>query len=95
MGLTMPIGLQVFDEASRLRMDTTTRTGIVLGFTEALGTAGSQVVEGFALGDPFYLLMPSVQVSAPPIGRPTVTISGNTIAWTVATGNWRLMWGVR
>lgn len=74
----MPQGLQVWNAAGNLIVDTNTSLGIILGthtITKSSGN-GSLIVPNLALGTPFFLF---VAVTASFF--PAISISGTTISW--------------
>jgi hypothetical protein len=75
----MPQGIQVWDDAGNLILDTSTRAGGFLGsITVASGApySGSITEPLLAEGTPFYFLQ-----SSDGDYQPTVTISGTTLTW--------------
>ncbi|WP_176086969.1 hypothetical protein [Martelella sp. HB161492] len=91
----MTAGLQTFDASGRIVLDTTSRTGRVIGVTTITGTSGSHSDAGLATGTPFFFLATTSPAVAKAV---TVTISGTTISWTIASdqasGSYPLVYGV-
>lgn len=50
----MPAGLQTFDAAGNIIIDTSTRVGTLLGVVDTGKSDGSLAVPAFALGTPFW-----------------------------------------
>lgn len=94
----MPAGLQVWNAAGVLTLDTSDRTGVILGYRDSLPASGSLVDVGLTRGEPFYLTQLAVNwIDSKGFILPTVTISGTTLSWSGAgnDGQWRIVWGVR
>lgn len=75
----MPVGLQVWDAAGNLIVDTTSYLGVILGthvITKSTGN-GSISFPDLALGTPFFTLVTSTGSFTP-----TISVSGTTISWT-------------
>jgi hypothetical protein len=79
----MPQGLQVWNAAGQLTLDTGTRISRLHGSFLTTSGAGSIILPSLAQGDPFFLLtVPSFNPSDNNYARPTITRSGTTISWT-------------
>lgn len=75
----MPQGLQVWNSAGQLIVDTNNALGVILGvhtITKSAGN-GSLSVPNLALGTPFFTLITSTGSFFP-----VIAISGTTISWT-------------
>lgn len=75
----MPSGLQVWNAAGNLIVDTNAALGVILGahtFTKSAG-AGALSDVNLALGTPFYTI-----ISYTGTFLPSISISGTTISWS-------------
>lgn len=84
----MPAGLQVWDAAGNLILDTSYRTGFVLGkvdIANATNASGNVTDANFANGTPFYFY---VADNTQALNEPTVAFAGNTMTWTATTSSW-------
>lgn len=76
-------------------VDYSNRLGTIIGFVETGQNNGSVTSPGFALGTPFYALLP-IGNGYTPLG-PRITFSGTTLTWTFRNNgygsNFRLMYG--
>ena len=96
----MPQGLQVWDAAGNMLVDTTTWMSQVLGSFElpADHAAGSTTDAGLATGRPFVVVLPyEGNLGAESTGNPIanqVTVSGTTISWNAAKVGCRVIYGV-
>ena len=85
----MPAGLQIWDAAGKLILDTTRRVPTVLGvlnqhIVNGAPSNGNIVNAGFARGVPFYYMVrfPYEQNYGSPVGV-NVVIAGNTLTWSL------------
>lgn len=81
-------GLRLRDGAGNLIVDTSTRTGQILGSQpiDSTNQSGSLTHGGFANGTPFFMLN-----GGPADADPAVSFSGTTMSWaknTVGPDNW-------
>ena len=96
----MPQGLQVWDAAGNLMIDTNTWHSQVLGnFTlGASHAAGSLVDANLALVRPFIFVLPNEgNEGGTAGGNPTaniVTISGTTVSWNAALSACQVVYGI-
>jgi hypothetical protein len=80
----MGVGLQVWDAAGNLVVDTTTRVGKILGVTTLTGgVAGSVVDSRFGFGVGFWRVVPLTNYA---VAMPTLSLSGDTLSWTWPNG---------
>ena len=77
----MPQGLQIWDENGVLKLDVTSRLGILLGFVNTNKVNGSLLVQGFERGTPFFFANLIENISGPSAIAPRIYTSGNTIYW--------------
>lgn len=81
----MPAGLQTWDAAGRLRLDTSVRMANLVGSVYTNGTNGSLVTDT-SKGTPFfYVTCPSE--TGPEHLLPIVSYSGNTLSWQYIGGD--------
>lgn len=79
-------GLQVFDGAGNLTLDTKDRLAKVLG-TISVSSNGSITVPLLTGNQPFILVYsPNSSLTNTSQSEPIVTISGSTITWTYQSG---------
>lgn len=81
----MPVGLQVFDPAGNIAVDTSDLLGRVLGVRAAGKVNGSINVPGFSTGTGWAAVLPHRvdDVYSPPIW----SISGTTLSWSYSEPN--------
>lgn len=86
----MALGYQVFDERGQVVLDTTARTGRILGSVKLQGAVGRMDIPGIE-GTPFVLVpqwprsMGSGQFGNASMGG-SVSFSGATLSWSFNTG---------
>lgn len=84
----MPAGLQVWDEAGNLIIDTSTFMGRLIASIDASAMSGTATVPGLDQGIPFAIPIldvgSGVQTYAT-VSMPQVTFSGNSVSWTRQT----------
>lgn len=96
----MPQGIQIWDAAGTMIMDTTTWCGQVLGnFTLAGGrAAGSTVDARLSQGRPWVMVLPfNGNEGSAPGGNPitdVVTFSGTTISWNASPNAVQVIYGI-
>lgn len=76
----MPQGLQVWDAAGSLIVDTSVKLARLLG-VQVVGVgnpSGNLVDANFAQGTPWYFIIGQLD----PYNRPDVSIAGTTLTWT-------------
>lgn len=94
----MAYGLQIFDAAGNLIVDTNTRIGTFLDIVSISNADGSATNAALAMGTPFWLL--HVLDTAYNSIAPSVSVSGTTISWAWRTPgdsgnpNCKLIYGV-
>ncbi len=91
----MTYGVRTFDEAGNIILDTNSRMGRVLGTAQSGTTPGSLVHAGFAVGEPFCIVIPTG--TGVQWGTPLVSFSGTTMSWSwprAAKTNCKLLYGV-
>lgn len=94
----MPHGLQTWNNAGGITLDTNTRLGSVLGSVDSMPLTGSYTDPQLLNGDPFFITIMSVPWrDAKQYMVPIVTVNGATISWRNAGtyGYWRIVWGIR
>lgn len=96
----MPSGLQIWDAAGNLVLDTNTWVSHVLGTfaLPAAHAAGNLSVPALASGRPFLIVLPAEgNMGAVAAGNPvanTVTVSGTTITWNAAPDACQVIYGI-
>lgn len=85
----MKIGLQTWNEAGGLNLDTTNRLGTLLGSVVTGTKAGSLIVPELARGEPFYFYHPELLPTRYVTGQlpyeliyPEVKLQGQVISWS-------------
>ena len=90
----MPQGLQVFDAAGNVIVDTSTRLGRVLG-SATIGPSGSGSITNasFALGTPWCMIYNS---SSFPTYEPVISFSGTSLLWSFAytSSSYTIVYGI-
>jgi hypothetical protein len=76
----MPQGLQVWDAAGNVAIDTTSSVGTIVGSVAYGNTNGSATISEFSLGRPVWFVLPGTGGSS--VYQPNITVSGNTLSWT-------------
>ncbi len=82
----MAAGLQLWDSSGNLLLDTSTRTGFVLGRVDIISTNqnGSVTESAFGDGTPFYFVLMSGNQGQT---CPDISFSGTTMTWSKATSS--------
>lgn len=77
----MPQGLQIWDAAGSIILDTTDNTGFVLGVLDftSVAQSGNITDANFANGTPFYFGQGDLSNS---LAIPNISFSGTTMTWT-------------
>lgn len=91
-------GLQVWDEAGRVVMDSTTRLGLAIGVLQTGTSNGSYSDARLLGGSPFIIVSPDSMGLT--ISVPVVTVSGQTVSWTFpasshSRANARVTYGIQ
>jgi hypothetical protein len=91
----MPQGLQTWNSAGDLTLDTNYDVGRVLGITSITSSAGSVTDAGLTTGRPFWWYMKDDGGSFST--QPDISVSGSTLSWSWPSGggsNGRILYGV-
>ena len=90
----MAQGLQTWDAAGNLMLDTNSRPGRIHGeiFRGGSGPVGSQVIPSLANGTPFFIVDQGYN-DGTYYSRVSVSISGTTISWSAHANGFRIYYG--